>query len=138
MRSRIENARALRRHSTDAERKLWYYLRNRRLGGHRFRRQVPLGRCFADFACLRAWLIVELDGGQHAERRIEDEERTRYLERGGFRVLRFWNDDVLLRTEAVLESILAVLREASPHPGPLPQAGEGERRDSSRKLRPSY
>jgi adenine-specific DNA-methyltransferase len=131
MRSRIENARALRRHSTDAERRLWRYLRNRLLGGYRFRRQVPLGRYVVDFVCLHARLIVELDGGQHAQRRFEDEERTRHLERAGFRVLRFWNDDALLRTEAVLEAILAALRSTGPHPDPLPQAGEGERRNRS-------
>ena len=137
MRSRIENARALRRHSTDAERRLWYYLRNRRLGGYRFRRQVPLGRYVVDFACLPARLIVELDGGQHVPRRIEDEERTRHLERGGFRVLRFWNDDALLRTEAVLESILGALCSAGPHPGPLPPAGEGGRHNRPRQPRSS-
>ena len=80
-----------------------------------------------DFVCLRARLIVELDGGQHAETLVEDLERTRCLARGGFRVIRFWNDEVLQRTEAVLESILEALIQACPHPGPLPQAGEGER-----------
>uniref|UniRef100_UPI002620CE04 endonuclease domain-containing protein n=1 Tax=Dokdonella sp. TaxID=2291710 RepID=UPI002620CE04 len=126
--SRIENARNLRRNSTDAENRLWYYLRDRRLGGFRFRRQVPLGRYVADFVCMRERLIVELDGGQHMDHRADDEERSRYLERAGFRVLRFWNDDVLLRTEAVLESLLAALCSACPHPNPLPQAGEGERK----------
>ncbi|MFC4820104.1 endonuclease domain-containing protein [Dokdonella ginsengisoli] len=126
MHSRIENARALRRRATDAEQKLWYFLRNRRLSGYRFRRQVPLGGYVADFACMQARLVVELDGGQHVDRRVEDEARARHLERGGFRVLRFWDDDALLRTEAVLESILAALRSACPHPSPLPQAGEGK------------
>ena len=133
MRSRIENARNLRRNSTDAERRLWHFLRSRRLGGFRFRRQVPLGRYVADFACLREHLIVELDGGQHVDRRADDDERTRHLQRAGFRVLRFWNDDALVRTEAVLESILAALCSACPHPDPLPQAGEGEGRVSLRQ-----
>jgi adenine-specific DNA-methyltransferase len=126
MHSSIASARTLRMSSTDAERRLWYYLRNRQLSGYRFRRQVPLGRYVVDFVCLRARLIVELDGGQHTESMIEDLERTRYLARGGFRVVRFWNDEVLLQTEAVLESILEALIQACPHPDPLPQAGEGE------------
>ena len=127
MRHKITTARTLRHNSTDAERRLWYYLRNRQLDGYRFRRQVPLGRYIVDFACIESKLIVELDGGQHAEQMAEDAERTNYLARGGLRVVRFWNDDVLLRTESVLEQILVALREASPHPSPLPQAGEGEK-----------
>ncbi|HJT98674.1 MAG TPA: endonuclease domain-containing protein [Rhodanobacteraceae bacterium] len=128
MHSLLANARALRTNSTDAERRLWYYLRHRRLSGYRFRRQVPVGRCVVDFACIRARLIVELDGGEHRDSMLEDLERTRYLAHGGFRVIRFWNDEVLQRTEAVLESILEALIQACPHPSPLPQAGEGERR----------
>jgi very-short-patch-repair endonuclease len=127
MHSLLATARVLRVNSTDAERRLWYYLRDRRLSGYRFRRQVPLGRYVVDFACIRARLIVELDGGQHADSVIEDLERTKYFARGGFRVIRFWNDEVLQRTEAVLESILEALIQACPHPDPLPQAGEGER-----------
>ena len=127
MRHKITTARTLRHNSTDAERRLWYYLRNRQLDGYRFRRQVPLGRYIVDFACIESKLIVELDGGQHAEQMAEDAERTNYLARGGLRVVRFWNDDVLIRTESVLERILVALREASPHPSPLPQAGEGEK-----------
>jgi adenine-specific DNA-methyltransferase len=127
---KIENARALRRNGTDAERRLWYFLRNRRLDGFRFRRQVPLGKYIADFVCMDAKLIIELDGGQHAEQTRYDEIRSAYLMRGGFKVVRFWNDDVLLRGEAVLEQILVALRQASPHPDPLPQAGEGEKRSS--------
>jgi adenine-specific DNA-methyltransferase len=126
MRSKIANARALRTKSTDAERKLWRHLRNRLLAGYRFRRQVPLGRYTVDFVCMAARLVVEVDGGQHAEQLVEDQARTEYLARGGFRVLRFWNDDVLLRTDAVQEQILEALTQGSPHPGPLPQAGEGE------------
>jgi len=126
MHSLLANARALRLHSTDAERRLWYYLRHRRLSGYRFRRQVPVGRYVVDFVCIRARLIVELDGGQHSESVAEDMERTLYLARAGFRVVRFWNDEALQRTEAVLESILEALIQACPHPDPLPQAGEGE------------
>jgi very-short-patch-repair endonuclease len=124
-------ARDLRANSTDAEQRLWFYLRHRPLSGYRFRRQVPIGRFVVDFVCIRARLIVELDGGQHAESVIEDLERTLYLARAGFRVIRFWNDEALQRTEAVLESILEALIQACPHPCPLPQAGEGEPLDLS-------
>jgi len=126
MPSLLANARALRVNSTDAERRLWYYLRHRRLSGYRFRRQMLIGRFVGDFVCIRARLIVELDGGQHADRLLEDLERTRALACLGFRVIRFWNDEVLQRTEAVLKSILEALIQACPHPSPLPQAGEGE------------
>jgi len=87
---------------------------------------VPIGRYIVDFACIRARLIVELDGGQHTESVSDDFERTLHLARAGFRVIRFWNDEVLQRTDAVLESILEALIQACPHPDPLPQAGEGE------------
>ncbi|MGH8172759.1 MAG: endonuclease domain-containing protein [Rhodanobacteraceae bacterium] len=122
----ISNARDLRKNSTDAERRLWSQLRNRHLAGYRFRRQAPLGRYVVDFVCLRARLVVELDGSQHGERLLQDFERTQHLARIGFRVMRFWNDEVLLQTEGVLEVILDALRRACPHPNPLPQAGEGE------------
>ena len=98
------------------------------MSGYRFRRQVPIGRYIVDFACIRARLIVELDGGQHTESVSDDLERTLHLARAGFRVIRFWNDEVLQRTDAVLESILEALIQACPHPDPLPQAGEGEQR----------
>ena len=90
-----------------------------------------MGRYVVDFVCIRARLIVELDGGQHSESVGEDMERTLYLARAGFRVVRFWNDEALQRTEAVLESILEALIQACPHPDPLPQAGEGEHREWS-------
>ncbi|HVT31166.1 MAG TPA: DUF559 domain-containing protein, partial [Rhodanobacteraceae bacterium] len=121
--------RALHANSTDAERCLWYYLRNRRMSGYRFRRQMPLGQYIVDFVCLRARLIVEIDGGQHTDLLLDDLERTRDLARRGFRVIRFWNNEVLGETEAVLESILEALIQACPDPDPLPQAGEGEVRE---------
>jgi very-short-patch-repair endonuclease len=80
----IANARALRRTSTDAERHLWRFLRNRQLGDYRFRHQVLLGRYVADFVCMEAKVIVELDGGQHAELAMDDGLRTEYLQRGSF------------------------------------------------------
>ncbi|KQU86899.1 hypothetical protein ASC78_04925 [Variovorax sp. Root318D1] len=120
-------ARSLRTTPTDAESLLWYQLRDRRLANFKFRRQRAIGPYFADFACLEAKLIVELDGGQHVEAAAYDESRTRFMEAQGFRVLRFWNNEVLAQTDAVRERILQVLLEGSPHPSPLPQAGEGAR-----------
>jgi primosomal protein N' (replication factor Y) len=98
-------ARHLRRTQTDAERKLWLHLRNRRTHGVKFRRQHPIEKYIADFCSVESQLIIELDGGQHLERTKEDGQRSRFFERKGFRVLRFWNNDVLLNTEAVVEQI---------------------------------
>jgi len=103
------HARALRGAMTDAEQRLWYHLRNRRLGGYKFRRQVTFGPYVADFACVAARLIVEVDGGQHANRTVEDATRTQYLEQQGYRVVRFWNNEVLGNIEGVLERLIAVL-----------------------------
>jgi very-short-patch-repair endonuclease len=100
-------ARGLRRRSTDAERLVWRHLRSRRLGGLKFRRQHPIGRYVVDFACLEYRLVVELDGSQHMVHRQSDTNRTRALTSAGFRVLRFWDNDVLRNTEAVLASIIA-------------------------------
>jgi very-short-patch-repair endonuclease len=123
--------RSLRREPTDAEARLWYFVRNRRLSGMKFRRQHPLGGYFVDFVCLERRLVVELDGGQHALRQVYDGRRTAVLERLGFRVIRFWNDDVLLRTEGVLDAVLAALVDASHPDAPLtptlsPLRGERE------------
>ncbi len=104
-------ARALRGALTDAEQRLWYHLRNRRLGGHKFRRQVPFGPYVADFVCMAARLIVEVDGGQHAQRAVEDARRTRYLEDQGYRVVRFWNNEVLGNLEGVLQRLSVVIAE---------------------------
>ncbi|MGJ7525670.1 endonuclease domain-containing protein [Variovorax sp. GB1P17] len=123
-------ARSLRTTPTDAEALLWYHLRDRRMADHKFRRQRPIGPYFADFACLEAKLIVELDGGQHVDAALCDENRTRFLEAQGYRVLRFWNNEVLTQTDAVRERILQALQEDNPHPNPLPQAGEGARQDT--------
>jgi len=117
MHSRIENARRLRRNSTDAERRLWYHLRNRQLDGFRFRRQVPLGGFVADFACIEAALVIEIDGAQHVDLARADAERTRRLARAGYRVLRFWNTQVLQETEATLEAILRALHAVDAREG---------------------
>ena len=120
-------ARRLRQASPDAERELWNRLRGRQLAGFKFRRQHPVGPFFADFACVEAGLIVELDGSQHFQpEAIEaDRQRTKVLERNGFEVLRFDDRQALLETDGVLETILLRLEAPSPHPNPLPQAGEG-------------
>ena len=123
--SPVATARRLRRDQTDAERALWFRLRDRRLRGLKFRRQVTIGRCIADFCCESARLVIELDGGQHAERQDHDDERTAALEARGYLVLRFWNNDVLQNMDGILESILNTLRPDPPHPSPLPN-GERE------------
>jgi len=116
-------ARRLRRESTDAERRLWRHLRGRRFAGFKFRRQHPVGRYVADFACPAFGLVVELDGGQHALSHEKDMRRDREMCRHGFRVLRFWDNDVLARTSAVLSAIHDALVSS---PLPSPQRGEGE------------
>jgi very-short-patch-repair endonuclease len=118
-------ARQLRRNATDVEKRLWYFLQNRQLDGYKFRRQHGIADYIVDFVCLERKLIVELDGGQHAGRADRDEERTHVLESMGFQVVRFWNNEVLSNTVAVLEVIREALRTC-PSPQPSPQAGERE------------
>ena len=104
-----QKARNLRNAGTDAERRLWQHLRLRQFAGCKFRRQVPIAGYIADFVCPEMKLIVELDGGQHVEQAAYDARRTHALEAEGYRVLRYWNDDVLVRTTGVLEDILRAL-----------------------------
>ena len=111
-------ARKLRNECTDAERKLWYGLRGRQVEGFRFRRQVPLGPYVVDFVCPRARLIVELDGGQHLDDQAYDAVRTARLGAMGYRVIRFWNHDVLQRTDDVLAEIHRQLTEGMTPPNP--------------------
>ena len=99
-------ARDLRKESTPAEQHLWYWLRDRRLNGYKFRRQYIAGIYIIDFVCLEKKVVVELDGSQHAENISYDENRTSYLKERGFYVLRYWNNEVLDRMECVLEDIL--------------------------------
>jgi very-short-patch-repair endonuclease len=105
---RIEPARALRRDMTDAERKLWTYLRQRQISGCKFRRQVPVGPYVADFACIEKRLVVEVDGGQNCDSRT-DPSRDRCLRSQGFRVLRFWDHHVLRNIDGVIWVISRVL-----------------------------
>ena len=107
------------------ERRLWGHLRDRRLGGWKLRRQVPIDTYVADFVCRDAMLVVELDGSQHGDvGAAHDVRRTAALNAQGYRVIRFWNNDVNGNLEGVLRVILDACQQA-PHPGPLPQAGEG-------------
>ena len=115
--------RALRRNMTDAERKLWQYLRGNQLGV-KFRRQHPFENYILDFVCLPLGLVIEVDGGQHMEQAEHDAKRTAMLEGAGFRVLRFWNNQVLNELDAVVEMIRVTI-ETHPHPS-LPPEGEGE------------
>jgi very-short-patch-repair endonuclease len=120
------NARRLRRSMTDAEQLLWRELRRHQLGW-RFRRQFPIPPYIVDFACLEARLIVEADGGQHAHPG-EHDLRDSQLRRQGWRLLRFWNNDIVENRDGVLQTIAAALgppQGSSPHPNPPPLAGEG-------------
>lgn len=99
---------------SDAERKLWHALRYKQLNGHRFRRQHPIGRYIADFACIEQKLVIELDGGQHQEQTGYDEFRSDFMATQGWQVLRFWNNDVLNNLEGVLTRITESLKLAPP------------------------
>jgi len=103
-----QNARQLRKNMTDAERAMWRLLRQRQISGLRFRRQVPIDQYIVDFACLEARLVIEVDGGQHFESEA-DKRRDAYLHGQGFRVLRFWNNDVLSNPDGVHRVITETL-----------------------------
>ena len=116
-------ARKLRNNPTDAEKVLWKHLRLRQVEGHKFRRQQPLGPYIVDFVCLDRKLIVEVDGGQHLEQSASDAKRTAWLEGRGFRLLRYWNDQVLKEPEAVTEAIWNAM---NPPAQPSPTKGGRE------------
>ncbi|WP_209877813.1 endonuclease domain-containing protein [Azospirillum soli] len=123
-------ARDLRTQPTDAETMLWRFLRREQLGGWKFRRQHPIPPYIADFACIEAKLLVEVDGGQHADSAY-DAARNRHLRLHGWRVLRFWNNEVLGNPEGVAQSVLDALggiRDADtcPHPNPPPLRRGGD------------
>jgi adenine-specific DNA-methyltransferase len=104
-------SRRLRREQTEAEARLWSRLRSRQVAGAKFRRQLALSPFVVDFCCMEVGLIVEVDGGQHAERQEADASRSVQLAAKGFRVLRFWNDEVLRDTEGVLEQIAKAIEQ---------------------------
>ena len=108
-------ARTLRRDMTEAEAKLWHELRGRRLTGLKFRRQVPIPPYVADFLCADAMLVVEIDGSQHGAS-VPDANRTAFMRGRGFRVLRFWNDEVLREMESVCDTIIAYARDPTLQP----------------------
>ena len=125
--NRVPRARALRRDATEAEKKLWQHLRQPPFKQRRFRRQATIGPYFADFASHQLRIVIEVDGGQHSLSR-SDEARTRYLEANGYRVLRFWNNEVCDNISGVLLAIDTAIdadRPPTPDPSP-PQAGGGE------------
>lgn len=105
------NARLLRKNQTNVEHLLWQKLRNRQILNFKFRRQFPIDPFIVDFCCLELKLIIELDGSQHFEQAIYDEERSLYLEQRGFKVIRFWNNEVIENTEGVLEKVYGVILE---------------------------
>ncbi len=116
-------ARELRKNLTEAERTLWKYLRLRQFDGNKFRRQQPIGKYIVDFVCFEKKLIVEVDGGQHNEQVIYDSGRNEWLKKQGFRILRFWNNQVLKEIDGVEGSIMEALSSYSypPHLNPPPQ-----------------
>jgi very-short-patch-repair endonuclease len=130
-----QRARALRKRSTDAEKLLWRYLRAKQLGKVKFRRQQPIGQYIVDFVCFSHKLVIELDGGQHAQpnEQVNDQQRDAWLKAQGFKVVRFWNSDVLSNIEGVMEmiqyEILGV--PCSPSPNSSHQ-GRGTRSEDSR------
>ena len=108
----------MRRDLTNAEKLFWWEVKDRRLDGHKFRRQHPIGPYIADFACIESKLVVEVDGGQHADAIAYDRQRDSYLQSQGFRVLRFWNADVLTNMESVIDTILVALNGKTVSPSP--------------------
>ena len=120
----VARARDLRRNDTLAEARLWNALRAHRLGGWKWKRQVPWGPYFLDFLCRDAGLVVEVDGGQHADQVAYDARRTAYLERSGLKVLRFWNTEVLTNRHGVCLTILAACGGEAPKSPLPPRSGE--------------
>jgi very-short-patch-repair endonuclease len=139
----LNNAKILRNKQTEAELKLWYHLRAHRFLGLKFKRQKPMGRYIVDFICLEKRLIIEIDGGQHAEQERYDQQRDVWLRSQGFTVLRFWNNEVMQQLESVLEQIRCTISlgsrsrrcstsciHAVVSPDPSPASGRGDQEDS--------
>ncbi|OFZ69486.1 MAG: DNA (cytosine-5-)-methyltransferase [Betaproteobacteria bacterium RBG_16_58_11] len=121
----LNNAKNLRSSQTEAEQRLWYHLRAHRFMDLKFKRQKPMGSYIVDFVCVEHRLIIELDGGQHADDVTYDQHRDAWLRGQGYTVLRFWNNDVMQQLDGVLEQIRLTLS-----PTPLPQVGEGSNSES--------
>lgn len=121
----LDHARQLRQNQTDTEQFVWTRLRDRRFAEYKFRRQVPIGNYVVDFVCLEQRLIIELDGGQHTLQREYDAQRTLWLSSQNFRVVRFWNHDVLGDWQTIEEEIWRRLRGKPLTPDPSPARGEG-------------
>ena len=119
-----EFVRQLRHHMTESEHKLWRHLRARRLGGEKFRRQQPIGPYVVDFVHFGARLIVEADGGQH-NGALRDKRRDAWLQAQGFKVMRFWNNEIMSNLEGVLSSVMAEVAKRPLSPSPSPARGEG-------------
>jgi adenine-specific DNA-methyltransferase len=133
MDDKLERPRRLRQNMPDAERLVWSRLRNRRFAGFKFRRQVPLGSYIVDFVCFARRLVIEMDGGQHTLQQKYDADRTSWLEREGFRVVRFWNHEVFEERDAVEEQIWRKLHENPLTPNPSPTRGEGSKKDADQQ-----
>ena len=141
-------ARTLRQNMAEAEKRVWQILRSHQMNGYKFRRQVPIGRCIADFACHEARLIIEIDGRQHDPSSPPEIERTEFLQNEGYRIVRFWNNEVLEKLDGVHQTIAEELSRITPtqtlphqrggpdHPLPPPRwgrAGMGVRRAKGRE-----
>jgi very-short-patch-repair endonuclease len=130
--------RALRNNMSDAEQALWHLLRYRQVSGLKFRRQHPFGDYILDFVCIGKKLVVEVDGGQHGRQAGYDENRTKELQAASFRVLRFWNNEVLEEIESVREKIWIVVQEMLSHPpANLPLEGGGVMKAAPRRREPT-
>ena len=119
-----QRARSLRQNMTEVERRIWQMLRSHQMAGYRFRRQVPIGRYIADFVCHETRLIVKIDGGQHDRASPQEAERSGFLQSEGYRILRFWNNEVLANLDGVYETLATELRRITPTQT-LPHQGGG-------------
>ena len=133
--SLVNKARALRHRETETEQIIWSWLRDNKIDGVKFRRQQPVGKFIVDFVSFEKKLVIEIDGGQHSFElnKTEDEARKQWLESQGFRVIRFWNNEVSSNLEGVILQIEETLR-GHPHPDPLPSKGEGTKIDKLQQL----
>lgn len=127
----LDNAKILRSHQTEVEQRLWYHLRAHRFMGLKFKRQKPMGRYIVDFVWVERRLIIELDGGQHAERMAYDQQRDTWLRKQGYTVLRFWNNELIQQLEGVLETIRSAIFQIALSPSPSPVNGRGERESAT-------